>query len=36
MLSNLSYLRKFLLKYKQIIVPVVLIGLGIYIILEAI
>ena len=35
-LSSLPYLRKFLLKYKQIIVPVVLICLGIYIILEAI
>lgn len=35
-LSNLPYVRKFLLKYKQIIVPVVLIGLGIYIILGAI
>ncbi len=35
-LSSLPYLRKFLLKYKQIIVPVVLICLGIYIIVEAI
>ena len=35
-LSSLPYLRKFLLKYKQIIVPVVLICLGIYIILKAI
>ncbi len=35
-LSSLPYLRKFLLKYKQIIVPVVLICLGIYIILGAI
>ena len=35
-LSSLPYLQKFLLKYKQIIVPVVLICLGVYIILEAI
>ena len=35
-LCSLPYLRKFLLKYKQIIVPVVLICLGIYIILETI
>ena len=35
-LSSLPYLRKFLLKYKQIIVPVVLICLGIYIMLGAI
>lgn len=35
-LSSFPYLRKFLLKYKQIIVPVVLICLGIYIILETI
>ena len=34
-LSSLPYLRKFLLKYKQIIIPIVLICLGIYIILEA-
>lgn len=34
-LSSLPYLRNFLLKYKQIIVPVVLICLGVYIILEA-
>lgn len=34
-LSSLPYFRKFLLKYKQMIVPIVLICLGVYIILEA-